>query len=126
MSSWRPYALLLTWVAATWSWAGSEAPADNASAATDYAARRGSIVFQYYCAICHGVDADGQGRAAKLYEPKPANLKLSRVNDAYRLLIIRRGGAHVGRSEFMPAWQPTLTDAETDDVVAYLRSVLVQ
>jgi len=36
---------------------------------------------------CHGVNADGKGRAAKLYDPKPANLHVSPYNDTYKEMI---------------------------------------
>lgn len=84
---------------------------------------RGNIVFKNYCILCHGAKADGTGRAAKLYTPKPANLLLSTKNDAYRELIIRQGGAALGRSEFMPPWAEELTKEQISDVVAYLRSI---
>ncbi|HEX7636078.1 MAG TPA: cytochrome c [Noviherbaspirillum sp.] len=86
-------------------------------------AYRGSIVFHHYCELCHGVKADGNGRAAKLYNPRPANLVLSDKNDAYKNLIIRRGGKMLGRSEFMPAWERELTDEQIADVIAFLRSI---
>jgi mono/diheme cytochrome c family protein len=84
---------------------------------------RGNIVFKNYCILCHGAKADGAGRAAKLYTPKPANLVLSDKNDEYKELIIRQGGAALGRSEFMPPWGNELTHEQIADVVAYLRSV---
>jgi mono/diheme cytochrome c family protein len=87
------------------------------------AATRGLVVYQRYCANCHGVDADGNGRTAKLYETKPANLRKSRVNDEYKDLIIRRGGAKVGRSPYMPPWEEELTIVQRHDVIAYLRSI---
>jgi cytochrome c1 len=31
---------------------------------TEAAVQRGGIVFQHYCALCHGEKADGNGRAA--------------------------------------------------------------
>lgn len=59
---------------------------------------RGTIVFMNYCSNCHGVNADGKGRAARLYEPKPANLRASMMNDLYKEKIIHRGGKVMGRS----------------------------
>jgi mono/diheme cytochrome c family protein len=84
---------------------------------------RGSIVFNSYCVLCHGVKADGNGRAAKLYNPKPANLVMSDKNDAYKTLIIRRGGGALARSQYMPPWGDELTDEQVSDVVAFLRSI---
>jgi len=85
---------------------------------------RGSIVFHNYCVTCHGMNADGQGRAAKLYSPRPANLRISPYSDDYKELIIRQGGKRVARSEFMPPWGEELTDEQIADVVAYLRTIL--
>ena len=84
---------------------------------------RGSIVFRNYCVLCHGVDADGKGRAAKLYNPKPANLVLSDKNDQYLEMIIRQGGGAIARSEFMPPWGNELTREQITDVVGFLRSI---
>ena len=84
---------------------------------------RGNIVFENYCILCHGIKADGTGRAAKLYNPKPANLVLSDKNDEYKELLIRQGGAALGRSEFMPPWGNELTTEQITDVVGYLRSI---
>jgi mono/diheme cytochrome c family protein len=90
---------------------------------TDAATFRGGLVFANYCVTCHGMNADGNGRAAKLYNPRPANLRMSEKNDAYYGLIIRKGGAVLGRSEFMPAWDAELTEEQIHDLVAYLRSI---
>ena len=84
---------------------------------------RGTIVFMNYCVNCHGANADGKGRAARLYNPKPADLRASMMNDAYKALIIRRGGKAIGRSEFMPPWGEELTEEQLGDAVHYLRSI---
>lgn len=84
---------------------------------------RGDIVYKNYCVLCHGVKADGLGRAAKIYNPKPANLVMSDKNAAYKEMIIRRGGAAVSRSEFMPPWNDELTNEQITDVVAFLESL---
>lgn len=84
---------------------------------------RGGIVFNHYCALCHGAAADGNGRAAKIYTPRPANLIVSDKNDDYKELIIRRGGAALARSEYMPPWGEELTDEQISDVIAFLGSI---
>lgn len=94
-------------------------PKDSVDAATF----RGGLVFANYCVTCHGINADGNGRAARLYNPKPANLRMSDKNDAYFGLMIRKGGAMMGRSEFMPSWESELTNEQIADLVAYLRSI---
>jgi mono/diheme cytochrome c family protein len=84
---------------------------------------RGGIVFHHYCSLCHGIKADGKGRTAGMYDPKPANLVTSDKNDDYKELIIRRGGGAIGRSQYMPPWEDELTEEQISDVVAYLRSI---
>ena len=90
---------------------------------TDAAVIRGSIVFRTYCVLCHGVTGKGDGRAAKLYTPKPANLTVSPFPDQYKEMIIRGGGVSVGRSAFMPPWGDELTNEQIHDLVAFLREL---
>ena len=94
-------------------------PRDTADAAVI----RGSIAFRTYCVLCHGAEGKGDGRAAKMYTPRPANLTVSPFNDTYKEMIIRGGGASVGRSAFMPPWGDELTDEQIRDVVAFLREL---
>jgi cytochrome c1 len=101
--------------------AGALLPRDSLEAA----AFRGGLVYANYCVTCHGMNADGNGRAARLYTPRPANLRGSDKNDQYVSLIIRKGGAALGRSEFMPTWDAELTEEQVRDLVAYLRSINV-
>lgn len=112
-------ALAVCTVAAAQSSQGALLPKDSVDAATF----RGGLVYANYCVTCHGINADGNGRAARLYNPKPANLRMSDKNDAYFGLIIRKGGAALGRSEFMPAWEAELTHEQITDLSAYLRSI---
>ncbi len=97
------------------------AQADNRIKGVDfYQDVRGSIVYKTYCILCHGVKADGSGRAAGNYNPRPANLTISAATDSYKEAIIRKGGAAMGRSEFMPPWGLELSDEQIKDVVFYL------
>ena len=98
---------------------GARLPKDSVDASTF----RGGLVFANYCVTCHGINADGNGRAARLYNPKPANLRMSDKNDVYFGLIIRKGGAALGRSEFMPTWDAELTNEQISDLVSYLRCI---
>jgi mono/diheme cytochrome c family protein len=90
---------------------------------TDAAVIRGSIAFRTYCVLCHGNEGRGDGRAAKMYTPRPANLTVSPFNDTYKEMIIRGGGASVGRSAYLPPWGDELTDEQIHDVVAFLREL---
>lgn len=94
-------------------------PRDTADAAVV----RGSIVYRTYCVLCHGTGGQGDGRAAKLYTPRPANLTVSPFGDAYKEMIIRGGGVSVGRSNFMPPWGDELTEEQIRDLVSFLREL---
>ena len=89
----------------------------------DAAVFRGGLVYANYCVTCHGINADGNGRAARLHTPRPANLRASDKNDAYIGLIVRRGGEALGRAPGMPPWGEELTDEQIKDVTAFVRSV---
>ena len=87
---------------------------------------RGAIVFRTYCVLCHGAKGDGKGRAARHYSPPPADLTISQASDEYKESIIRKGGAGVGRSQFMPPWEQELTAEQIQDVVFYLRLINIR
>lgn len=84
---------------------------------------RGGIVFRTYCVLCHGATGEGNGRTARMYNPRPANLVKSQHNDAYKEQIVRRGGEGMGRSPFMPPWGEQLTDEQIADLVQFLKSI---
>ncbi|TDK66672.1 cytochrome c [Sapientia aquatica] len=89
----------------------------------DAAIFRGGLVFANYCVTCHGMNADGNGRAAKLYNPRPANLRTTDKPDAYISMIVKKGGEFMGRSPKMPPWGEELTDEQIHDVTSYVRSL---
>jgi mono/diheme cytochrome c family protein len=80
----------------------------------------GKTIFFARCAICHGVNADGQSDLARIMRPPPANLRASKLDEMERSRIVRGGGASVGRSPNMPEWQLELNDQELLDVVAFI------
>ncbi|NOZ52555.1 MAG: c-type cytochrome [Gammaproteobacteria bacterium] len=88
--------------------------------------RRGKTVFQTNCILCHGVKADGRGRASVLYNPRPSDLTRSDKNEDYKRLIVTNGGAAMGRSEIMPVWGEQLTSQEIEDVVKFLGTIVVK
>lgn len=86
---------------------------------------RGEVIYKTNCILCHGVKGNGKGRASIMYDPPPADLTRSDKNDDYKRMIITMGGAAMGRSEVMPQWGLQLKEQEIEDVVAYLRTILV-
>lgn len=96
---------------------------------------RGHTVFQKYgCFQCHGQDAKGgvHNTNAKTAEQVPS---LIYVADGYTkaelIAFIKRGERNIPRMNpagpepphFMPQWGPIISDAELDDLSAYLFSL---
>jgi mono/diheme cytochrome c family protein len=105
--------------------AAPSAVADTAAAVPD--AARGKVVFENYCVSCHGPRGEGDGPVAASLDPKPARLgdraTMSSKPDDDLFVIIKNGGASVGRSAMMAPWGGLLSDAQIRDVIAYIRSL---
>ncbi len=84
---------------------------------------RGEIVFQRYCVICHGAQGKGDGRAARLHKPPPANLTASAAPREYIGQVVRKGGEAMNRGKGMPPWGEQLTDEQVTDVLNYVFSL---
>lgn len=84
---------------------------------------RGKIAFSHYCVLCHGANGQGDGRAAKIHNPRPANLTKSVYPPEYIAMIIRKGGEAMGRSKAMPPWGEQLTDEQMRDIVNHVMSI---
>ena len=87
--------------------------------------RRGEVVYKTNCILCHGIQADGKGRAAALFHPPPSDLTHSDKDEKYKNTIIRLGGARMNRSSSMPPWEQRLGETEIHDLLAYLRTIVV-
>jgi mono/diheme cytochrome c family protein len=86
---------------------------------------RGRIVYQTYCTLCHGVEGKGDGRAARLHNPRPFNLTLSAAPRSYIEQVLRRGGEALGRGKGMPPWDEQLTDEQINDTLNFLHSIRI-
>lgn len=84
---------------------------------------RGSIVFRTYCVLCHGEAGDGKGRLAVGKVPPPANLTITKLTDGQKEDIIRKGGAALGRSPFMPPWKDELSEEQIRDLISYINLI---
>jgi mono/diheme cytochrome c family protein len=86
-------------------------------------------IYRLYCAQCHGIQGNGQGINQTTdglgVSPRDhTNTKeMSKLTDQELRLAIAEGGDAVQKSELMPAWQNTLSAAEIDDLVLYLRKL---
>lgn len=106
-----------------WSLLVPVAAGDPIKKARDGPGARGAAIFKKYCVLCHGDKAEGDGVAAKSYNPRPADLTLSPLSNAQKEAIIRNGGRGVGRSESMPPWRQELSDRQIKDVIVFLGTI---
>lgn len=91
------------------------------SFAADAAA--GKAKYDLFCVTCHGPAGTGDGPASTALNPKPKNLQATAKTDAELKKTIQEGGVAVGLSSLMPPWGASLTEADIDNVIAYIRSL---
>jgi cytochrome c oxidase cbb3-type subunit III len=85
------------------------------------------ILYQQWCASCHGQNGGGDGPNAK-YLPVPPAIhssapRMSARSDDALFDAIAGGGAVMGKSVRMPAFGATLAPAEIRALVAYIRTL---
>ncbi|MDE3090191.1 MAG: copper resistance protein CopC, partial [Chloroflexota bacterium] len=80
----------------------------------------GKQIYLQNCATCHGADGKGDGPAAANLNPKPADLTihapLHTEGDLYWWVT------HGISGTAMPAWDPTLSDLQRWQVVAFIKT----
>ncbi len=84
---------------------------------------RGRVVYDQYCAACHGATGRGDGPASLTLSPRPASLisaGTSAKSDKELLLVIAEGKPRTA----MRGWNGTLTIEEQRDVLAYVRTLV--
>ena len=66
---------------------------------------------------------DGKGKMAKILNPPPYNLTMSTATDEYLLDIVTKGGAEMGRSPSMPAWQGVFPEETILSIIDYIKTL---
>jgi len=105
--------------------------ATAAAAAGDPA--KGKIIFTTNCASCHGESGKGDGPVGAALNPHPrdftkAEFKFDAAkdgkpgSDAALTQVIKNGAAAYGGSPLMAPWGGTLSDADIQNVIAYIRT----
>lgn len=92
-------------------------------AAVPAATERGKAIYQTRCLECHGVEGRGDGAKAPFLSPRPGSLvsaSISAKSDRDLLRIIQNGKPRTA----MPAWKDILTEAEIEEVLLYVRSLV--
>ena len=85
-------------------------------------------VFDFYCAQCHGVKGDGKGvNVTKDFATDPRNFTnkedMAKRTDEDIKTVIRDGGPAISKSPLMPPWGATISAAEVDGLLAYIRKM---
>ena len=79
---------------------------------------RGKTLFARNCAGCHGPGGGGDGY--RLLGQDPANLTASSTGKKSDALLLKT--IHDGKPN-MPAWKGTLSEKQSRDVLAYVRTL---
>lgn len=91
--------------------------------------QRARLHYETACAVCHGPTGryDPTLPGVKMLDPKPADLSdplfNSREPAGDWFLVIKHGGAPLGFSAAMPAYQDAFSDEEIRELVAYLKTL---
>lgn len=89
--------------------------------------KRGGILFQQYCAVCHGKQAEGApnwlrpGSDGK-YPPPPLNGSAHAWHHPTKALmsVIKNGTQRIGGN--MPPWKEKLSDEQIKDIIAWFQA----
>lgn len=85
-------------------------------------------LYDFYCAQCHGLTGKGDGpNVTKDFKTDPRDftsvVDMEKLSDADIRNVIMDGGAAVSKSELMPPWSTTISEADVDKLTAYIRKL---
>ena len=100
-----------------------EVPAGNLRGDAD----AGAQLYATYCASCHGAGGKGDGPAAAMLKPPPANhadpVYMGSLSDEQLYAVISQGGASIGKSTLMAPWNGVVNDDGIRDLIAFIRKL---
>jgi mono/diheme cytochrome c family protein len=83
-------------------------------------------IFEQMCAGCHGTYGNGQEGTKAGFVPRIGTLAnkeyMSSVPDDYLNMVIKKGGAVMGKIAAMPAWEHKFNDKQVAGLVAHIRT----
>ena len=87
-------------------------------------AQDAASMYKMYCARCHGFSGNGDGPDAASLQTRPRDFAdckmMSTISEETRLKAVKDGGAAVGLSADMPAWNGGLSDDQINELVKYI------
>lgn len=83
-------------------------------------------MYDFYCAQCHATDGKGKGiNVTKDIATTPRDftnkVDMAKRTDEDLRTVIKGGGPSISKSALMPPWSSTLSDADVEQLVAYVR-----
>ncbi|MEE8399136.1 MAG: cytochrome c [Desulfobacterales bacterium] len=89
--------------------------------------KRGSVLYGYYCALCHGDSGKGDGFNSFSLSTAPAEHAdasyMDTLSDSYIRMVIKNGGASQERSPLMPSWGAVLNDKQISYLITFIRTL---
>jgi len=83
-------------------------------------------IFDQMCAGCHGFQGDGGEGHRGGFSPHVGTLAnkayMGPLPDEYLAMIIKKGGAAMGKIATMPAWEHKFNDEQVDALVRHIRT----
>ena len=84
------------------------------------------VIFDQMCAGCHGYRGDGGEGHRGGFSPHIGTLAnkeyMAQLPDDYLIMIIKKGGAYMGKIATMPAWEKKFSEEEIRGLVAHIRT----
>ncbi len=104
----------------------------SSGAAAD--AAKGKTAYTANCVSCHGETGKGDGPVGAVLQPPPRDFTTADFKfdtdedgtpgtDADLKAVISKGATAFGGNQMMAPWGGILSDADIDDVVAYIRTL---
>jgi len=88
---------------------------------------KGEVLYHRYCSFCHGDTGAGDGLNAYSIPVKPRNFTdravIARRTDEELARGIRSGGPSLGLSQYMPAFEKTLSPVQVRYLIHFIRTV---
>jgi len=89
-------------------------------------AEEAKVLFNFYCAQCHGVEGNAKGpNATKDIATTPRDftdkVEMAKRTDDDIKTVIKGGGPAISKSALMPPWGKTISEADVEKLLVYVR-----